>query len=289
MNKTNDLTEVTDQAWEFIEQTNFETLISEYLIPYSIKIVLALLIFVIGKWLAKRLSRFAGRLVHLSTKDDMLKSFVKSISYFLFLLVAIIAALSQLGMNTSSLVALIGAAGLAVGLATQSVLSNFASGVMILIFKPFAKGDFIEAGGTSGKVEKMGLLTLELRTACNKTVLVPNSKVFNNNITNYSCNDKRRIDFVFDIAYDADFNQAKQIIKEILENDPRVLADPACKVVLGNLASSSVQIFARPWVATSDLFDVSCETREKVKQAFDKAGISIPFDQLEVHLNKAEK
>lgn len=269
-----------------LDKTNFSTLLNQYILPYSLKILLALVIFVVGKWLAKRLSRFVGKVVYASTKDDMLKSFVKSISYFLFLLIVIIISLSQLGMNTSSLVALIGAAGLAVGLAMQNVLSNFASGVMILIFKPFVRGNFIEASGVSGKVEKMGLLTLELRTADNKTVLVPNSKVFNSSITNYSANATRRIDLIFDIAYNADVAKAKTIIAEVVDADSRVLKDPEAKIVVGNLASSSVQIFARVWVKTGDFFDASCDLREKVKLAFDGAGIEIPFDQLEVHLNQ---
>ena len=163
----------------------------------------------------------------------MLQSFVKSISYFFFLLVVIIAALSQLGINTSSLVALIGAAGLAIGLALQNSLQNFAAGVMILIFQPFRKGHYIEAGGVSGTVEQIGILILELRSPDNKTVLVPNSKVFSDSITNYSVNKERRVDFIFDIAYDADISKAKEIIEKCLADDPRVLKSPAPTVAVG--------------------------------------------------------
>ena len=156
---------------------DFQMILEQWIIPYGTKILLAVVIYIVGKFLARVLSRVLGRIVLASSKDEILQSFVSSISYFLFLLIVVIAALSQLGINTSSLVALIGAAGLAIGLALQNSLQNFAAGVMILIFKPFKKGDFIEAAGTSGKVEQMGLLVLELRTGDNKTVLVPNGKI----------------------------------------------------------------------------------------------------------------
>lgn len=256
----------------------------DWIIPYGTKILLAIAIFVVGRWLARAISRLVGKAVLASSKDEMLQSFVTSISYFLFLLIVVIAALSQLGINTSSLVALIGAAGLAVGLALQNSLQNFAAGVMILIFKPFKRGDFIEAGGVSGRVEQMGLLMLELRTGDNKTVLVPNGKAFSDSITNYSSNSTRRVDFIFDIGYDADIELAKSIVKRVLDEDERILKTPAPTIAVGALAASSVQLFVRPWVQTSEYWNVHFGITERIKLEFDKANISIPFNQLDLHL-----
>lgn len=267
-----------------ISRGNTENLINQWLIPYGGKLLIAVVIYFVGKRLARWLSRLVGKAAYRSSKDEMLQSFVASITYFLFLLVVIIAALSQLGINTSSLVALIGAAGLAVGLALQNSLQNFAAGVMILLFKPFRKGDYIEAGGIAGTVEQMGILVLELRTPDNKTILVPNGKVFADSITNYSINETRRVDFIFDIAYDSDIAEAKAIVKACMAADERILADPEPLIGVGALAASSVQLFVRPWVNTADYWAVHYDLTESVKLAFDEAGIEIPFNQLDVHL-----
>lgn len=267
-----------------VEKTDFDTLLNTWIIPYGTKILLAMAIFIVGRFLARVLSNVAGKAVLASSKDEMLQSFVKSISYFLFLLITLIAALSQLGINTSSLVALIGAAGLAIGLALQNSMQNFAAGVMILIFKPFKKGDFIEAGGVAGKVEQMGLLMLELRTGDNKTILVPNGKVFADSITNYSRNETRRIDFIFDISYDADIEKAKAIIQQILFDDEDVLNYPEPTLGVASLAANSVQIFARPWVQTGNYAGTQASILEKVKVEFDRAGITIPYNQLDLHI-----
>ncbi len=268
-----------------LKNMDTDALINHWLIPYGSKILLAIVIYVVGKFIAKMLSRIIGKMVLRSSQDEMLESFVRSITYFLALLVVVIAALSQLGINTSSLVALIGAAGLAIGLALQSSLQNFAAGVMLLIFKPFKKGHFVEVGGVSGKVEQMGILTLELRTPDNKTVLVPNGQVFSDSIINYSVNEQRRIDCIFDIAYDSDITQAKEIINKCIADDARILTEPAPTVVVGSLAASSVQLFVRPWVATADYWSVHTALMESVKLAFDEAGIEIPFNKLDINMN----
>lgn len=267
-----------------IQAGDFSGLINEWILPYGSKIMLAIVIFYVGKILARNIGRLMGKAVWRSSKDEMLQSFVSSIAYFVLLLVVIIAALSQLGINTSSLVALIGAAGLAIGLSLQNSLQNFAAGVMILIFKPFAKGHYIEAGGVAGTVEQMGILVLELRTPDNKTVLVPNGKVFADSITNYSVNSTRRIDFIFDIAYQADVAKAKAVIERCLAEDGRILQEPEPTVAVGSLAASSVQLFVRPWVKTEDYWTVHFALTEKVKLALDEAGIQIPFNQLDIHL-----
>ena len=257
----------------------------DWIIPYSLKFLLAIIIFVVGKRLAKFISKLLSAMINRTVKDEMLSEFVRSISYFALLLIVVIAALSQLGINTTSLVALIGAAGLAIGLSLQNSLQNFAAGVMILIFKPFHKGDFIEVANGSGTVTKIGLLMLELRTGDNKTVLVPNNQIFAQKITNYSINQTRRIDFIFDISYESDIIKAKEIIARCLAADDRILKEPEPLIVVGALSASSVQLFVRPWVNTGDYWSVHFAIMEKIKLEFDKAGIDIPFNQLDVNLN----
>ncbi|WP_040976082.1 mechanosensitive ion channel family protein [Necropsobacter massiliensis] len=282
---TIDIQAQTAELINKVQTLDMHALLNDYIIPYGTKLLLAVVIYLVGKILARFLSRLLGKAAFHSTKDEMLQGFVRSISYFLFLLIVVIAALSQLGINTTSLVALIGAAGLAIGLALQNSLQNFAAGVMILIFKPFRKGDFIETGGISGSVEQIGLLVLELRTGDNKTVLVPNGKVFGDSITNYSSNPTRRIDFVFDIAYEADIAQAKAIVADCLQADERILKAPQPTIAVSALTANSVQLIVRPWVNTADYWAVQFNITEKVKLAFDAAGIAIPYNQLDIHLS----
>ena len=284
-----DVVATTEKVLKKVDSMSFDAILNDYIIPYGTKIILAIAIFVIGKWLAKAISKLLSKAVLASTKDEMLQSFIRSISYFLLLLIVVIASLSQLGINTSSLVALIGAAGLAIGLSLQNSLQNFAAGVMLLIFKPFQKGDQIETGGTVGTVQQMGILVLELRTSDNKTVLIPNSSVFSGKITNYSANDTRRLNFVFDIAYDADLRKAKEIILQILTNESKVLLTPAPDVSVSELAVSSVKLGAQAWVNTSDASSAYSSVLEQVKLAFDEAGIVIPFNQLDVTLMGTDK
>ncbi|EER47921.1 MscS protein [Actinobacillus minor NM305] len=283
-----DVVAETEKVIDKVSSMNFDTMLNDWIIPYGTKVLLAIAIFVIGKWLAKLISKLLGKAALASTKDEMLQGFVRSISYFLLLLIVVIASLSQLGINTSSLVALIGAAGLAIGLSLQNSLQNFAAGVMLLIFKPFKKGDLIETGGMSGTVEEMGLLVLELRTGDNKTVLIPNGKVFSDSIVNYSDNETRRIDFIFDISYDADIAKAKAIVANILANDSRVLKDPAPVIAVSALAANSVQLVVRPWVNTSDYWATYWGIMEKVKLTFDEAGIAIPYNQMDIHITSEE-
>ncbi|MDY4712758.1 mechanosensitive ion channel domain-containing protein [Actinobacillus minor] len=283
-----DVVAETEKVIDKVSSMNFDTMLNDWIIPYGTKVLLAIAIFVIGKWLARLISKLLGKAALASTKDEMLQSFVRSISYFLLLLIVVIAALSQLGINTSSLVALIGAAGLAIGLSLQNSLQNFAAGVMLLIFKPFKKGDLIETGGMSGTVEEMGLLVLELRTGDNKTVLIPNGKVFSDSIVNYSANETRRIDFIFDISYDADIAQAKSIVADILANEQNVLKDPAPVIAVSALAANSVQLVVRPWVNTPNYWATYWGIMEKVKLAFDEAGIAIPYNQMDIHITSEE-
>ncbi|HGO5854348.1 TPA: mechanosensitive ion channel family protein [Mannheimia haemolytica] len=279
-----DVVAETEKVIHKVSNMNIETMLNEWIIPYGTKILLAIAIFVVGKFLARLISRLLGKAALKSTKDEMLQSFIVSISYFLLLLIVVIASLSQIGINTSSLVALIGAAGLAIGLSLQNSLQNFAAGVMLLIFKPFRKGDLIETGGMTGVVEQMGLLVLELRTGDNKTVLLPNGKVFSDSIVNYSNNPTRRIDFTFDISYESNIKQAKEIIEGILDNNVYVLKDPKPVVAVGALAANSVQLVVRPWVQTTNYWAAYWDIIEQVKLAFDNAGVAIPYNQMELHI-----
>ncbi|QLB17015.1 mechanosensitive ion channel protein MscS [Mannheimia varigena] len=279
-----DVVAETSKVIDKVSNMNFDTMLNEWIIPYGTKILLAIAIFVIGKFLARVISNLLGKAALKSTKDEMLQSFISSISYFLFLLIVVIASLSQLGINTSSLVALIGAAGLAIGLSLQNSLQNFAAGVMLLIFKPFRKGDLIESSGMIGVVEQMGLLVLELRTGDNKTVLLPNGKVFSDSIVNYSNNPTRRIDFTFDISYDSNIKEAKEIIERILETNEYVLKEPKPVVAVGALAANSVQLVVRPWVQTPNYWAAYWEITEQIKLAFDNAGVEIPYNQMELHI-----
>lgn len=280
-----DVVAETSKVIDKVSNMDLNAVLHDWVIPYGTKILLAIAIFVIGKMLARGISKLLGKAALASTKDEMLQSFVTSISYFLFLLIVVIASLSQLGINTSSLVALIGAAGLAIGLSLQNSLQNFASGVMLLIFKPFRKGDLIETGGMTGVVEEMGLLVLELRTGDNKTVLIPNGKVFSDSIVNYSDNKTRRIDFTFDVSYESNLKEAKDVVARILADNELVLKHPAPVVAVGALAANSVQLVVRPWVKTADYWTAYWGITESVKLEFDKAGIVIPYNQMDIHIS----
>ncbi|MFU2133521.1 mechanosensitive ion channel family protein [Gallibacterium anatis] len=283
-NQVNNALDLQNIDWHsLLDEQHLLNIFNDWIVPYSIKILLAIIIFLVGKRLAKFISKLLATMIHRTVKDEMLSEFIRSIAYFALLLIVVIASLSQLGINTTSLVALIGAAGLAIGLSLQNSLQNFAAGVMILIFKPFRKGDFIEVASGSGTVTQIGLLMLELRTGDNKTVLVPNNQIFTQKITNYSLNSTRRIDFIFDISYESDITKAKEIIARCLQEESRVLKEPAPLIVVGALAASSVQLFVRPWVNTADYWGVHFDIMEKVKLEFDAAGIDIPFNQLDIN------
>lgn len=273
---------------EYLNNIDLTALIETYVIPWGIRIVLALLIFYIGRWVVSSVVKVIGTVLRGQGMDEILVSFLCSILRWTLLLFVIIAALSQLGINTTSLVALLGAAGLAIGLSLQGSLANFASGVMLIIFRPFTKGDFIEAGGATGVVDTISIFTTTMTTADNKEVIVPNGAIIGGNITNYSARPTRRVDMVFGISYDDDIRKAKDILQDIVAADQRVLSEPAPVITLGELADSSVNFLVRPWVNAEDYWAVLWETTEAVKLRFDEADISIPYPQMDIHLDKAE-
>lgn len=254
-----------------------------YIIPWGINLVLALVIFIAGRWIAKVIRNLVKRMMKKANMDEMLTSFVGNILYSALLVVVIIAALDQLGVNTSSILALFAAAGLAVGLALKDSLSSFAAGVMLVIFKPFRAGDFIEAAGITGVVEQLRIFSTVMRTGDNREITVPNSQIYGGTIVNYSARDTRRIDMTFGIGYDDDIKKAKALIKEAMNEDERILKDPEPVILLMELADSSINFAVRPWVNSGDYWVVRGDLMEKVKEIFDANDISIPYPQREVH------
>jgi len=251
---------------------------------YGLRVVSAIAIFVIGRWVAKGITRLIKRLMVKRKVDETLVSFVSHLGYVALLAFVIVAALNKLGIQTASFIAVIAAAGLAIGLALQGSLSNFAAGILMIIFRPFKVGDYIEGAGVAGTVETIQIFTTQLKTPDNKTIIIPNSKISSDNIVNYSTKGTRRVELVFGIAYDDDIDKARQIIMDIITNDARVLKDPEPLVVVSELANSSVNLTTRAWAASADVWNFFFETTEKVKKAFDAQGITIPFPQRDVHI-----
>jgi small conductance mechanosensitive channel len=266
---------------------NPQELIAAYVIPWSINIVTALIIFVIGRMVAKVIVKAVRKILQKSNVDTALLGFLGNILYAVLLIVVVIAALEQLGVKTTSLLAIFATAGLAVGLALKDQLSNFAAGVMLIMFKPFKVGDFVEAGGTSGVVEAINIFNTLMRTGDNREITLPNSQIFNGTITNVTARDTRRIDLTIGIGYSDNIGQAKNVLKEILDNENRILPEPAPAILVSELGESSVDFAVRPWVKASDYWTVRSDLLEKIKTEFDTRGISIPFPQRDVHLYQA--
>jgi len=269
------------------ENLNLSSFATNYLVPWSINIVFAIGIFVIGRIIARGIGRIVEKLLTRMGIDQILIGFIKNIVNAVLFLFIIIAVLNQLGVDTTSLIALLGAAGLAIGLSLQGSLQNFAAGVMLILFRPFNIGDFIEAGGTSGVVERITIFSTIMRTADNREVTVPNGSIFGGIIINNSARDTRRIDMVFGIGYDDDIRKAREIMQGILDADKRILKDPEAQIALAELADSSVNFVVRPWVKSGDYWTVKCNLNERIKLAFDKNGISIPYPQMDVHMNSS--
>jgi small conductance mechanosensitive channel len=260
----------------------------DLLLVWALRIGAALLVFVIGRFIANWLVRFARRHMEKRKLDVLIVNFISNILNWMLLLLVIILALNQLGVDTTAMVALLGAAGLAIGLALQDSMKNFASGVLLIIFRPFSTGHLVDAAGTSGTVESITLFTSTLLTADNREVIVPNSAIYTGTITNYSARPTRRIDMVFGISYADDLRKARELLEQIVAADPRVLAEPAPAIVVGELADSSVNFFVQPWVNNADYLDVKFAITERVKTVFDENGITIPYPQMDVHMQNAD-
>lgn len=251
---------------------------------YGLKVVAAIAIFIIGRWVAKGIKNLIRRMMEKAKVDETLTGFVANLSYIALLAFVIIAALNQLGIQTASFIAVLGAAGLAVGLALQGSLSNFAAGVLMIIFRPFQVGDFIEGGGVAGEVEEIQIFTTQLKSPDNKTIIVPNSKMMGDNIVNYSAKGSRRVDLTFGIGYEEDIDKARGVLLDVLQNDPRVKKDPEPVVLVSELAESQVNLTSRAWSSANDYWDVYFDTTEKVKKRFAAEKIHVPFPQRDVHV-----
>jgi len=257
-------------------------------IEMGLQLLQAIAIFLIGRWVAKMLISVARKMMTKRNLDSTLVGFLCSLGYAALLTLVVIATIDKLGVETTSFAAILAAAGLAVAFALQGTLSNFAAGVMLILFRPFKSGDFVEAGGVSGVVVEVGIFSTIMKTGDNKKIIVPNGDITGGNITNYSANDTRRVDMVFGIGYDDDIKKTKEVLQRICESDDRVLKDPAPVIAVSELADSSVNFICRPWVKTPDYWAVYWAIHEEVKLEFDKAGISIPFPQQDVHMHAVE-
>lgn len=258
--------------------------VADLVIEYGATLVLAIVVLIIGLWLIKRIVKMVGRGMEKRNVDASLRPFLTSIIKALLTVMLVISVASMVGVEMTSFVAVLGAAGLAVGLALQGSLSNFAGGVLILLLKPFKVGDFIEANGFSGTVREIQIFYTYLTTPSNQEIVIPNGDLSNNAVKNYSFHDTRRIDMTFGIGYEDDMDKAKSILRSIVESDSRIIKDRGIDIFVEALADSSVNFHVRCWAANGDFWDIYNNMNEKVKKAFDKEGVSIPFPQRDVHM-----
>lgn len=249
-----------------------------------IKLVVAIVIFVIGKWIARKITNLVNKAMGKANMDETLVSFLGNGVYMVLMVCVVLAALDYLGVKTTGFVAILGAAGLAVGLALQGSLANFASGVLIIMFRPFKKGDAVDGGGVFGIVEEITILTTVMRTPDNKVIIVPNSQIMGGAITNFSTKPTRRVDLVIGCGYDDDLKKVRSVLESILNDDERVLKDPSYTIGLSEIGDSSVNFVVRPWVNAADYWDVYFGVQEEVFNRFGEEGISIPYPQTDVHL-----
>ena len=258
--------------------------IYEYLATYGLQVIAAIVIFVVGRWIAKLIVKLVGKLMAKANVDKTLVSFVQNLCYITLLIFVIIAALNKLGVNTTSFAVVLGAAGLAIAFALQGSLGNFAAGIMLIIFKPFKVGDFVEVAGKTGAVQEIQIFNTILNSPDNLRIIVPNGQVTGGSIVNYTVNGTRRVDLVVGVSYGDDLQKAKQILEKIVSGDDRILKDPAFTVAVSELADSSVNFVVRPWVKVADYWGVYFDLTEKIKLTLDQNGISIPYPQRDVHM-----
>lgn len=256
-------------------------------VDFGINLVSAIVIFIVGRWVIRLLTRGLRKVLQRQEVDKTLETFVCNLVSVVLLVLVIIAAISALGIQTTSFIAVLGAAGLAIGLALQGSLSNFASGVLIVLFRPYKVGDYIEAAGVGGTVEEVQILTTVLKSPDNKRIIVPNSQVMNSVITNYSAKDQRRVDLVIGVSYGDDLDKVRNTLEDLVAAEDRILDEPACQIAVSELADSSVNFVVRPWVARDDYWGVKFDLTEAIKKRFDEVGIAIPFPQQDVHLYNA--
>lgn len=259
---------------------------TEMAMTWGLRFAQALIIFFIGRLIARLIARGAERLMGKAGVDKTLSHFLYNVMFTVMLVAVIVAAIKPLGVDTTSFIAILGAAGLAIGLALQGSLSNFSSGIMLILFRPFEAGDFVEAGGATGMVEQINIFNTVMKTGDNREIIVPNSKIFDDIITNYSARDMRRIDLLIGIGYSDDIRQARQVIENVMQKDERVLDNPESVILVMELGASSVDLAVRPWVKTADYWTTRSDLLENIKVELEAAGCNIPYPQQDVHLHQ---
>ena len=269
-----------------LEEAQVVSFFEVHVLPWSIKVAVSLMIFIVGQIVARILSGMIGKVLSHTKLDKILINFLQSLVSALLLVMVLVAVLDNLGVNTNSLIAMLGAAGLAIGLALQGSLQNFAAGFMLLIFRPFKAGDFVEAAGTAGTIDSIGIFSTKLYTGDNKEVIIPNGSIYSGNIINYSARRTRRVDMIFSVSYGDDIRLVKEIISKVLAEDERVLSEPVPEIAVGELAASSVNFVVRPWVKTEDYGPVKSSLTEKIKIAFDEHKITIPFPHMNINVQQ---
>lgn len=257
--------------------------IMQYVASYGPRVIAAIAILLIGLWATTLIRGLIVRLMERRSVDPLITSFIATVLNVLLILFVFIAAISKLGVQTASLIAVVGAAGLAIALALQGSLANLASGVIIITLRPFKVGDYVETGSNAGIIEQIQLFYTQMRSPDNKEVMIPNANITSSALVNYTARPERRCDMVFAVSYDSDLDKIRRIIKDLLNKDERVLKDPEPIIVIGELADSSVNLWVRPWVKTDDLWEFKWDYTEAVKKRFDEEGITIPFPQRDVH------
>lgn len=261
-------------------------LVTDWCLTNGPGIIIAFVIFIVGRWLAMWFSAIARKAMIKGSIEETLARFLSKLIYYALLAAVVIAAADQLGIKTTSFMAIFGAAGLAIGLALKDSLANFASGVMLILFSPFKVGDLVTAGGVTGKVQQIDIFSTIIMTPDNQKIIIPNSSITSDVITNVNAEATRRIDLVVGIGYDDDIKKAKNTLETLVQADSRILANPAPIIAVAELADSSVNLIVRPWVNTGDYWDVRLELTENIKIIFDEKGISFPFPQQEVHMHQ---
>lgn len=280
--KALDVTEVIPTSIDEVSQ--LWTSAQDVMASWGLKVIAAIAIFIIGRWVAKAIRSGVRRMMEKGNIDPIVVGFVASITYIALLAFVIIAALGQLGIQTTSFIAILGAAGLAVGLALQGSLANFAAGFLMIIFRPFKVGDFIEGAGVAGIVDAIQIFTTTLKTGDNKIIIIPNAKLSGDNITNYSAQETRRIDMTVGVSYDANLSVVKDVINDIISKEERALKEPEPLVAVAELADNSVNLVVRVWTKSGDYWGVKFAMTETIKNRFDAEGIGIPFPQRDIHI-----
>jgi small conductance mechanosensitive channel len=265
----------------FISDANLVPTMTEW----AINIILALLIYLVGKWVARRVTNVCNKLLVKADMDPTLVNFLSNVVFAVLLVAVILAALDTVGIPVTSLMAIVGAAGLAVGLALKDSLGNFAAGVMLVLFRPFKAGDFVEVAGVAGSVQSIRIFSTVLTTPDNKEIIIPNSQISADTITNYSANDTRRVDLVFGVSYDDDLKVAREVLTRICSEHPAILKDPPTNIFVLNLGDNSVDFAVRPWVNSGDYWTVYGDLLEQGKVELEKAGCSIPYPQQDMHVH----